>query len=152
MPCGHSSLATDAINCTRVDKDIPGVVNSFESCIIKASKKSKHGLPEDIHINRFVEAFNDLIPILRLLGTAFYFVEKDIIEKLTAIKNNQASQAGTDHDRTILDFVHWEKETKGAAMLKDKTTTARHTLRLMRALHFISVRHKIEFSSTPVPH
>lgn len=79
------------------------------------------------------------MPILRLLGTAFYFVEQDIVQKLTAIQENQAKQKDQPFARNIIDFIDWEKENN-PKMRTDKHTSARHTLRLMRALHFIGVR------------
>jgi hypothetical protein len=115
------------------------VVASFNSCIVKARKGNTHGRKEDIHIGRFIQAFRDLIPILRLLGTAFYFVEQDISQKLDAITANQAKQQDTPHARNLIDFINWEKENN-PKILTDKHTSARHALRLMRALHFISVR------------
>lgn len=120
------------------DRDVPGVVNSFNSCIVRAKKTSKHGLPEDINIGRFVQAFQDLLPILRLLGTAFYFVEQDIVQKLTAITENQEKQKNAEYAVNLIDFLAWEKETN-PKILHDKHSSARHTLRLMRALHFISL-------------
>ena len=122
-----------------IDMDVAGVVASFNSCIVKARKGNKHGCKEDIHIGRFIQAFHDLLPILRLLGTAFYFVEQDIVQKLTAIASNQEKQKDSEHSRYLIDFISWEKESN-PKMLHDKHTSARHTLRLMRALHFISVR------------
>jgi citrate synthase len=120
------------------DTDVAGVVASFNSCIVKAKKGSKHDFAQDIHIGRFIQAFKDLLPILRLLGTAFYFVEQDIVQKLDAIAENQAKQTDTDHARNLIDFINWEKESN-PKILTDKHTTARHALRLMRALHFISL-------------
>lgn len=122
------------------DKDVAGVVGSFDYSIVKARKGNDHGLEEDIDIERFIKAFKDLMPILRLLGTAFYFVEQDIDQKLTAIKANQEKVKDDPHAKNVIDFIHWEKETN-PKLRSDKHTTARHCLRLMRALHFINVRH-----------
>lgn len=106
---------------------------------MKAREGNEHGLEEDIRIDRFIQAFKDLMPILRLLGTSFYFVEQDIQQKLNAIQENQAKVKDDPHATNIIDFIHWEKETN-PKIRADKHTTARHTLRLMRALHFIHVR------------
>lgn len=116
--------------------DVNGVVESFQSCLVKSRKKTKHDHKEDIRIERFVQAFYDLLPILRLLGTAFYFVEKDIVQKLTHIKANQEAHPESTEVKNLLDFVHWECENN---TVRTKHSTARHALRLMRALHFISV-------------
>jgi hypothetical protein len=122
-----------------IDKDIPGVVASFNSCLVPARKAAKHDCKDDINIERFCQAFYDLLPVLRLLGTAFYFVEKDIVQKLEAIAENKQKSPEGDHKKNLIDFIHWEKETN-PNIRKDKHSTARHALRLMRALHFISVR------------
>lgn len=125
--------------CYATDRDVAGVVASFDSCIVPAREGNEHGLEEDIHIARFIQAFKDLLPILRLLGTAFYFVEQDIVQKLTAIQENQEKVKDDPHANHIIDFIDWEKKTN-PKIRQDKHSTARHTLRLMRALHFINVR------------
>lgn len=120
---------------------VAGVCASYESCIVEAREGATHGCVQDIHIGRFAQAFRDLLPIMRLLGTAFYFVEQDIVQKLDAITGHQAKQIDQDYAVNLIDFINWEKENN-PKILTDKNSAARHTLRLMRALHFISVRFK----------
>lgn len=81
----------------------------------------------------FIKAYESLVPVLQLLGPAFYFVEKDIIQKLAIIKKNQANKLDLTN---IVDFCNWEIEENSYL---DKSSTSMNLLRLNRALNFINV-------------
>ncbi|XP_071796267.1 ceramide-1-phosphate transfer protein-like [Asterias amurensis] len=92
----------------------------------------------DILIEHYLNAFNDLSRFFELLGTAFGFVSKDINEKIKILKAHQAENP--DHFVSIQAMVAYEVEK---SLTKSKTPSglvsgSRTLLRLHRTMDFVA--------------
>lgn len=113
------------------------LVEKFEKTLL-SSDSLTHGLKKDIIMEHLNDAFEELFPILRLLGTAFYFVEKDISGKLKIIRENQEKNKDIS-TIYLLEYMYFEYDDGNNKKISSKQGTARNALRLSRALHFIEL-------------
>lgn len=110
--------------------------NSFKQCLIKTND----GLDfDDISINQYILAYEEINKFLGLLGNIFYFVISDVNEKINIFKKYLEKEP--ENYATLNTFLTYEKDNKkfkqSSHDLKHHPSGARTLLRLHRALIFI---------------
>ncbi|KAH3817294.1 ceramide-1-phosphate transfer protein-like [Dreissena polymorpha] len=94
-----------------------------------------HAEDGTICLDNYVNAYEEISRMLKLMGTVFGFVNSDVIEKIGILRDYRKSNIG-DHYKTIQMMIQYEVDNK-LTNCKKKASGARTLLRLHRALQFV---------------
>lgn len=62
---------------------------------------------ENVRMDKFVDAYTELIRFFSIMGTIFSFVSSDVHSKLSSLRQHLSSEAG-EHYKTVEGMVQYE--------------------------------------------
>ncbi|KAK3104438.1 hypothetical protein FSP39_002043 [Pinctada imbricata] len=89
---------------------------------------------EDIIMDAYVDAYEELSKLFNLLGSVFHFVTSDVVEKIGILRDYRKSDE-SEHYKTVQSMIKYEVD-KNITDCKKKASGSRTLLRLHRALEF----------------
>nr|CAB3233603.1 ceramide-1-phosphate transfer protein [Phallusia mammillata] len=115
---------------------ITNMSNLFQKC-------AKSDKAQQVEMDLYLDAWEELIRFLNSMGKAFTFVSSDVVDKVGILRDFRKSNEGRNY-ATIEEMMSYEKKNdlinyKDAPSKKVKASGSRTLLRLHRALKFLLI-------------
>lgn len=122
----------------------PELVGKWQLCASKLNNRAFPitVAPTDFDVAGYIDAWNHLLPFIRLMGTPFYFVEQDLTKNLGNLKTHleTAEKANVDNcDAMMHGLFQWEWARTKSIDDCYSEGPLRIVQRLNRALHFVEL-------------